>query len=176
MLIPLTILAVLSVIGGFVGTPWYDAFGRFLEPLFPRISHEIHPTTEYLLMGVALLAGAGGIYLAYLVHLKKPEVADQMANVHPVTSKIHRILLRKYYVDEIYDAVFVRPINFLSDRVFYRGIDVNVIDGIVNDSGAALRGMGNIFRRLQTGDARAYAAAILIGTLGLIAYLVWMVK
>jgi NADH-quinone oxidoreductase subunit L len=79
-------------------------------------------------------------------------------------------------VDEIYDALFVRPIYFLSDRVLFKIVDVNLIDGIVNDVSTFLNRFGMLLRRIQTGDARTYAAAILAGTLGLILYFVWTVK
>jgi NADH-quinone oxidoreductase subunit L len=79
-------------------------------------------------------------------------------------------------VDEIYNAIFVKPIYFLSDRLLFRILDVNIIDGIVNDTASFLNRVGLLFRRIQTGDARTYAAAILVGTLGLILYFVWTVK
>ncbi len=176
MILPLTILAVLSFVGGWIGIPGYDSFGHFLEPMFPKSHHEVSFSLELGLMGASLLAGLGGIYLAYQLHLKKPEVAEQLATVKPLTARLHQILLHKYYVDEIYDFLFVRPIRVLSERILYRAIDVNMIDGIVNDTGSGFRGIGGLFRKLQTGDARSYAAAILIGTLGLVAYFVWMVK
>ena len=89
---------------------------------------------------------------------------------------MHNVLYNKWYVDEIYNALFVKPIYWFSDRVLFRIVDVNIIDGIVNDIAAFLRGSGKILRSLQTGDARTYAVAILIGTLGLVAYFIWMVK
>jgi len=176
MMIPLTILAFLSVVGGFVGLPGYDWIGHFLAPVFPAVQHEMNSTTEMILGAIALLAGAGGIYIAYVVHLKKPEIAEKLANEQAVTSAIHRELENKYYVDEIYDAIFVRPIRFVSEKILYRIIDVEIIDAIVNDVAKILRGTGAIFRWFQTGDARNYAAAILLGALGLIAYFLWMVK
>ncbi|MCI0413923.1 NADH-quinone oxidoreductase subunit L [bacterium] len=176
MLFPLTLLALLSIIGGWVGTPWMNAFGHFLEPVFDTPHHKINMGTEVSLMLAALIVAAGGIYLAYQIHYKKPEVPAQLLASKPYLARIHQILYRKYYVDEIYHAIFVRPILFLSEKLFFRVIDVNMIDAFVNDIGAILRSTGGAFRRLQTGDARAYAAAILIGTLGLLAYFAWMVR
>ncbi len=176
MLFPLTMLAVLSVIGGLMGTPWFDHFGHFLEHVLPSSHHKISMGLELRLMSIALLAGAGGIFTAYKFHYKQPEVAGKLLESNAIVAKLHRILFRKYYVDEIYDAVFVRPVVLLSEKVFFRIVDVNIIDALVNDVAAVLQGTGGFFRRFQTGDARSYAAAILIGTLGLLAYFVWMVK
>jgi NADH-quinone oxidoreductase subunit L len=131
---------------------------------------------EVGLMAVALALAAAGIYLAYQMHLKKLEAPAQLLSSRPFLARIHQILYRKYYVDEIYDALFVRPIGFLSEKFLFRIIDVNMIDGIVNDTASILRSIGSAFRRMQTGDARGYAAAILIGTLGLLMYFAWMVR
>jgi NADH-quinone oxidoreductase subunit L len=176
MIFPLTILAVLALIGGWVGIPGYDAIGHYLEPIFPKVEHHIAMNKELMLMGFALLVALLGIAVARQFHFKKTEVADRLATENPLVSKIHSLLFHKWYVDEIYDALFVRPIYFLSDRVLFKIVDVNLIDGIVNDVSTFLNRFGMLLRRIQTGDARTYAAAILAGTLGLILYFVWTVK
>lgn len=177
MIWPLTALAILSFVGGWIGLPGkYDYFGHFLEPMFPAVHHEVSTGLELGLMFTALAVGAAGILTARHFHFKHTEVADRLATENPALSRIHNVLFHKWYVDEIYDAIFVRPIKYLSEKFLYRGIDVNIIDGIVNDTGAFLKAVGSGVRKPQTGDARNYAAAILIGTLGLIAYFVWMVK
>jgi NADH-quinone oxidoreductase subunit L len=176
MMIPLTVLMILSAVGGLVGTPWSDMFGHFLEPVFPKVHHEISHSLENGLMGTALLIALIGILIARFFHYKKPEVAERLVAENGFIKSVHNILYHKWYVDELYDALFVKPILWIADRVFYRTIDVNIIDGIVNDVAAFLRGTGNIFRKFQTGDARTYAVAILIGTLGLVVYFIWMVK
>ena len=176
MLLPLTILAFLSIVGGWIGTPWYDSFGHFLDPVLPAAHHEISMAFEVGLMAFATLVAAAGIYLAYHFHFKKAEVPSQLLEQKPALAKIHQILYRKFYVDEIYDALFVKPILFVSDRILFRVVDMNLIDAIVNDIASMLRSLGGVIRKFQTGDARAYAAAILIGTLGLLMYFVWMVR
>jgi NADH-quinone oxidoreductase subunit L len=178
MLMPLTILALLSIIGGWVGTPWLNAFGHFLEPLFPTHhgQPEIAKGLEYGLMGFALMLALSGIYIAYQVHYKKPEAPARLLDQYPVLARIHQILLRKWYVDEIYDAIFVRPLIWISEKILFRIVDVNLIDALVNDTAMFLRNAGGVFRRFQTGDARAYAAAILVGTLGLLLYFAWMIR
>jgi NADH-quinone oxidoreductase subunit L len=176
MLLPLTILALLSVVGGWIGTPWFNAFGHFLEPVLPAAHHEISMGLEVALMVIAFAIAAAGIYLAYQLHWKKLEVPAQLLSSKPFLARIHQVLYRKYYVDEIYDALFVRPIGLISEKFLFRVVDANIIDGIVNDTASILRSIGASFRRMQTGNARSYAAAILIGTLGLLMYFVWMVR
>jgi NADH-quinone oxidoreductase subunit L len=176
MIRPLTVLMILSIIGGWVATPWFAPFNKFLEPVFGKAHHEISHTLEYTLMGAALLIAVLGILVAAIFHYKKPEVAERLVAENTLVRGMHRVLHNKWYVDEIYNAIIVRPIYWLSDRVLFRTIDVNIIDGIVNDIAAFLRGTGRVLRAIQTGDARTYAVAILVGTLGLIAYFVWMVK
>jgi len=178
MLLPLTILALLSVAGGWIGMPWFDPFVRFLQPLFPvkASGHEISSGLEYGLMASALLIAAAGIYVAYLVHYKKPEVPVMLLEQNPGLARVHQILFRKYYVDEIYQAMIVRPLIWISEKILFRIVDVSLIDGIINDTAMLLRNAGGIFRRFQTGDARTYAAAILVGTLGLLLYFAWMIR
>lgn len=179
MIAPLSVLAVLSIIGGWIGTPWMDVLGRWLEPVLPAPAHEVQPATEYWLMGFSLSVALVGILIAWYFHRRKTEVADRLETQNPIFSRIHSLLFHKWYVDELYNAVFVRPILWISEKVLFRVIDVSIIDGIINDVGSFLRGAGGVSRRMQTGDARAYAAAILLGTLGLIvyfAYSLWKVN
>lgn len=177
MIRPLTILALLSIVGGWIGTPWLNSFAHFLEPVLPHAAHgEVSMALEYGLMGFALLIAAGGIYLAYQLHYKKAEVPGRLLEQSPALARVHQILFRKYYVDEIYDAIFVRPVLFLSEKILFRIVDVNLIDALINDIAMFLRNAGGTLRKFQTGDARTYAAAILVGTLGLLIYFAWMVR
>jgi NADH-quinone oxidoreductase subunit L len=176
MIVPLVILAVLSAIGGLIGTPLFDVFARFLEPVLPASHHEIAHNTEYILLAIAIVVGVAGWRLAKYVHLTKPRIAENLANKNPVTAAIQRLWGRKYYIDELYDTIFVRPVAWISECVLYRVIDVHMIDAAVNDIAMFLRGAGGQVRRLQTGDARSYAAAILVGTLGMVLYFLWKVK
>jgi NADH-quinone oxidoreductase subunit L len=89
------------------------------------------------LMGVSVLVGFLGIGVAYFFFLRKPEAADAMASRF---SPIHRLLLGKYYVDEIYDATVVQPIKRASSGLLWRGVDAGLIDGTVNGVGLVVRG------------------------------------
>ena len=86
---------------------------------------------------------------------------------------LHRLLLNKYYVDEVYDAGVVQPIRIVSQEGLWRGIDVNVIDGAVNGVGTSVRGAAGLLRRLQTGSVRAYAASLLLGVVLILGYYMW---
>ena len=86
---------------------------------------------------------------------------------------VHRLLLNKYYVDEIYDAAIVQPIKGLSERGLWKVVDAGIIDGAVNGAGAVVSGWSAILRRLQTGSIRAYALSILVGAVVILGYYVW---
>jgi NADH-quinone oxidoreductase subunit L len=85
-------------------------------------------------------------------------------------SGIRTILLRKYYVDELYDAAIVQPIRVTADRGLWRGIDIGIIDGALDGLGVYLVRLGEVVRRLQTGSVRAYAASLLVGVVLVLGY------
>jgi NADH-quinone oxidoreductase subunit L len=108
---------------------------------------------------------AAGIYLAYLMYGKPgAQTAQQTAN-----GIFYDISLNKYYVDEIYDFVFVRPFTALA-TFFASIVDPWVIDGAVNGMAATVRGFSTVWRGLQTGNVQHYAAMFLVGALALLAY------
>jgi NADH-quinone oxidoreductase subunit L len=192
MLAPLVVLAVLSVVGGWVGVPkimgGHNEFDRFLAPVMESSrttgaeggatpeaqapAHEEEKTsTEWILTGISVGAAAFGFLLAWLLYCKRPELPDR------ITAKIHGIytmVLHKYYVDEGYSAVFVKPLLALSTVVFWRGVDQSVIDGLVNGAGSASQGIGNELRRMQSGNIRSYAAWVALGGALVLAYMVWL--
>ena len=114
-------------------------------------------------VGIALL----GIGIATLFWKLQPERAERAARALPW---LHRLLYNKYYVDEVYDAAVVQPIRTVSDRVLWRIVDAGVIDGMVNGTGATVRGAASLLRLLQTGSVRAYAASLFVGVVLVLAY------
>jgi NADH-quinone oxidoreductase subunit L len=196
MLAPLVLLAVLSVIGGWVGVPQFmgghNEIEHFLAPVMesgPAVSgqaniaendtistHAGEPSKEntseeWLLAGTSVAAASLGLFFAWLLYYKRRELPDR------ITSGIHGIytmVLHKYYVDEGYGALFVKPLLALSTVVFWRGIDQGVIDGLVNGAGATSKGIGNELRRMQSGNIRSYAAWVAIGGAAIVAYMVWL--
>jgi NADH-quinone oxidoreductase subunit L len=155
---PLMVLAVLSLVGGFIPIP------HFLQPVFPEI-HEAH---DAWLGYVATAAGLSGILLAYFFYVARPAMADSMARTF---STPYRWLYNKYFVDEAYDAMVIEPVVQGSRSVLWRGFDVRLIDGIVNGLGLRSRDIGRGLRRLQSGNIRSYAAWVVFGSIIVIAYM-----
>ena len=148
---PLMILAALSVGGGFLPIP------HFLEGMFPKVEE---PANE-MLVYISVAAGLIGIAIAYVMYVLKPGMADGVAKAFRGP---YELLYNKYFVDEAYDATVVEPILQGSRTVLWRGIDVGVIDGVVNGIGARSRNIGGILRRAQSGNIRNYAAWVVLGS------------
>jgi NADH-quinone oxidoreductase subunit L len=127
---------------------------------------------ERTLMLVSTAIAALGIGFAYLLFLRRPDRADAVA---ASAAPLHRVLLNKYYVDEIYDAAVVQPIRRLSERVLWRQVDAGVIDGAVNGAGSFVSGSSAVLRRLQTGSVKAYAVSVLLGVVVIVGYYLWRV-
>ncbi|MEK6650360.1 MAG: NADH-quinone oxidoreductase subunit L, partial [Bacteroidota bacterium] len=108
---------------------------------------------------VTVLIAGGGIYLAWRWYIQTPDMPARWEERFP---RIYRVLFNKYYVDEAYDAVVVRPIQTSSDRFLWKFFDVVVIDGAVNGSGRVVDLTAQWLRRIQTGVAQSYAV-ILVG-------------
>jgi NADH-quinone oxidoreductase subunit L len=188
MAVALVVLAVGAVLAGYAGVPAVlggsNQIEHFLEPSFtvehagaaPAESaeaggdHAGGAALEGMLMGVSTVVAFSGIGLAWFFFVKRRDLADQVAERF---SGLHRLLLRKYYVDEIYDAGLVQPVRIVSERALWKGIDVGLIDGAVNGAGVTVRGASAWLRLLQTGSIRAYAASLMLGALAIIGYLLW---
>jgi NADH-quinone oxidoreductase subunit L len=195
MLAPLVILAVLSFVGGWVGVPQFmgghNEVEHFLAPVMqsaPAVagepvsdkdattSHAGEGTPEntgeeWLLAGTSVAAALIGLFFAWLLYYKRPELPDR------ITAKIHGIymmVLHKYYIDEGYGAIFVKPLLALSTVVLWRGVDQGVIDGLVNGAGSASQGVGGELRRMQSGNIRSYAAWVAIGAAAILGYMIWL--
>jgi NADH-quinone oxidoreductase subunit L len=177
MLGPLVVLALLSVVGGFVG--YGNRFEHFLAPVFQGatgIAQESAPepassTLEYLLMGVSVgLAGLGWL-LAYLLYSRVPQVPARIA---AGLGGLYRAVVNKYYIDELYAVLFVKPLIDGSTTILWHGVDQGVIDATVNDSADAARHVSDEVRHMQSGNLRSYAGWIAAGGAVVIAYMVWM--
>ncbi len=150
MLIPLVILAALSVGGGFIGIP------IFLQQVFPAME----AAENIALVAISVIAGLIGIALAYLMYVAKPALADSLAlNL----GGLYRAVYNKWYVDEIYDATVVNPLVNGSRAALWKGADAGMIDGAVNGVGFAARGVGGVLRLIQSGNIRSYATWVLFG-------------
>src|SRR5262249_24218023 len=170
MALALIVLAVGSVFAGYAGLG--GRFEHFLEPSFaPQTVHEVADTSaEMPLMIASVVAAFAGIGLATFYFLKNRRAADALAARF---GGIHRLLLNKYYVDEIYDAAIVQPIKIASEDGLWKVVDARVIDGAVNGAGDIVGGSSELLRRLQSGSVRTYAASLFVGVVLILGYYLW---
>lgn len=156
MWIPLAILGVLSLAGGFLFN-----IPEYLRDIFPPIHEADNPALVYISVAI----GFAGIALAYLMYVAKPGMADSLANALKAP---YQLIYNKYFVDELYDATVVKPLVGGSRLVLWKGVDAGLIDGTVNGVGARARDVGSVLRLLQSGNIRSYAAWVLFGGVALI--------
>ncbi len=172
---PLVVLGILSIVGGFAGLPaWLgpNRFFNFLEPsLALALNSEPAKASHASEMGFAALSIAvalAGIHLAYRLYIRNPKAAGELAMRW---KELHRVLFRKYYVDEIYDAAIIHPVLNGSTNVLWKRADVGIIDGMVNGTGQSIRNFGSVLKNVQNGLIRSYAAWILLGMVAVLLYL-----
>jgi NADH-quinone oxidoreductase subunit L len=173
MLIPLVVLAIFSMLAGFVGVPAVLGGGNQIEHFLTPAAHETESEslatggTEMLLMAASTGAALSGLMLAYLFYVARPELPARLtAKAHAMYS----IMLHKYYVDELYDAVIVWPVVRTSREFLWKFVDTIIIDGTVNSVGNFVRGLAKGLRHMQTGYVRTYAAWILLGGVAVVAW------
>lgn len=197
MAIALIVLAFGSVLAGYAGVPeglgGTNAFGTWLEPAFEApaeagvvgsvvaggvpvtadeagLTHEEEIKLEHVLTVVSSVIAVGGIGLASLVWIRRREIAARMVVRF---AGLHGLLLNKYYVDEMYDATFVRPIRNVAREGLWKGLDVGIIDGAVNGTAAVVARSALVLRRVQTGSVRTYAGSIIFGAVAILGYYLW---
>ncbi len=177
MLGPLVVLAILSVIGGWLALPTFyggsDYFANFLAPVFGGAQEAADVVTEaaahqleLILAGVAFGTALLGIAIAYWLYLKNPRKPDDLAkSMRPA----YTTLLNKYYVDELYAFLVVRPLLWLSTNVFWKAADVAGIDGTVNGIAHGAAAIGDGVRHSQSGNTRSYAMWVVVGAIVVLA-------
>jgi NADH-quinone oxidoreductase subunit L len=176
MVVPLVILAVLAVVGGYIGLPWSwglgNAIDHFLHPVFADVS-PLMPLSDSLfvdlmLILVTVLATAIGFFFAYWLYIRRWGRAERWTKS---AQRLYDLVYSKYYVDEAYTKTIVEPLRllggFLAETVEVRGID-RAVDGLAQLVGLAGEGL----RRLQTGLVRNYALVMLAGVVLVLAYFV----
>ncbi|MFQ5665301.1 MAG: NADH-quinone oxidoreductase subunit L [Candidatus Binatia bacterium] len=174
MTVPLIVLAVLSVVGGYVGLPghwlWGNRFAAFLAPVFgaSQATGSLSVGTESLLMSASVLVALLGLGVAYVMYIAQPSVPDILARRAP---GIYAVVSNKYYVDELYDLLFVRPTVAMSNWL-WRVWDTDVIDGLVNGTAGVVGANGRLWRRFQTGNVQQYAVSMLLGAMAILGYFV----
>ena len=172
MLLALVALALLAVVGGFVGIPAADgtAFERFLEPVFgghgPEHGELLFPLSETALAAIAVAVAAGGVLIAGAIYLLQMPSAELVGRL---LSPLYRLSVNEYWIDELYQAMLAHPGARLS--AFLASFDLAVVDGTVNGTGRLLRGTAAVLRTAQAGYVRGYAVAFLVGAIAILA--VW---
>ncbi|MHB1399150.1 MAG: NADH-quinone oxidoreductase subunit L [Trichloromonadaceae bacterium] len=179
--VPLIVLAALATVGGLVGIPHpIDIFHvgnkltEFLAPVFQQSQQmyqiEAHgaASTEIMLMVLSVLIGLAGIAGATVMYKKNPELP---AKFTAKFATLHRIVLNKWYVDEIYDALFVNPTKRLG-TFLWKGFDVKVVDGIVNGVASIVNLLSRGLRYTQSGLMHNYALTMVLGMIGIVAFYV----
>ncbi len=179
MLLPLVILAALSVAGGWMAAPALfggaDHFEEYLAASFarPTPASELSsmrsmelPLTE-VATGVALL----GFFVAWLFYIHQPQAPKRLAETLRLP---YTLALNKYYVDELYDLAIVRPLRWVSTRVLWHAVDEDTIDGAVNGVADIARGLGGRLRMVTSGNTRSYAAWVIVGAVFFTSLLLWM--
>jgi NADH-quinone oxidoreductase subunit L len=195
MVAPLVILALLSVCGGWIGS---ERFDEFLAPVFhvndlkpiveihgargmgpdvvvpeiPALPTERHDVdvSENLLTGVSVGAALLGFLLAWQFYHRRPELPQKIA---ASLGGFYQTVLHKYYVDEIYATVFVKPLVDGSTKLLWHGVDQNIIDATVNNSADGAREASDAVRHMQSGNIRSYAGWVAAGAAVVIFYMVW---
>jgi len=161
MLGPLVVLAVLSIVGGFVfNVP------QILSGMFPiKEATDTGGPGETVLTGISVAFGLGGILLSYLFYVVNKDIPEKITSA---LGGVYTLVYNKYFVDEAYDAAIVQPLVQGSETVLWKVADAGIIDGIVNGAGTQSQGIGSVLRLLQSGNIRSYATWVLIGAVVLI--------
>jgi NADH-quinone oxidoreductase subunit L len=190
MLAPLVLLGVLSVIGGWVGIG--NRFEHFLDPVIQKVSTEQNAAQtseaatvpggeaegageskglETGLMILSVLIAFSGLGLAWFLYVKRPELPAKIAEA---SGGLYKLVLNKYWIDELYSAAIIGPLVAFSRVVLWQTVDQKVIDGTVNECAVAARDVSQIVRQQQSGLIRSYAGWIAAGAAAVVAYMVWM--
>jgi len=184
MTVPLVVLAILSVGGGWMAAPQLmggvNYFERFLAPTLENgtehaaAADSVSGGGEILqaLAGAPVLAGLLGFLVALWLYVSNPEAPKKLAASFPA---LYKLLSGKYFIDELYAAVIVKPLVWLSDKVLWHVVDEGAIDGAVNGIAHISRESGDRLRHANTGNVRSYATWIVFGVLVFTSLLLWMV-
>ncbi len=171
MTIPLMILAFLSLTGGWFALPtlWggKDYFADFLSPVLGAAESPVGEAAslEHILSTVAVIAALAGLVVAWRIYAKDVK--------RGISKGLHEILYQKYYVDELYHAVIVGPLLWISRNVLWKVVDVGMIDGTVNGVASGTTAVGDKVRHAQSGNTRSYAVWVLIGAVLVFGIIFW---
>ncbi|HKL25783.1 MAG TPA: NADH-quinone oxidoreductase subunit L [Desulfuromonadales bacterium] len=180
--IPLMVLGLLAVIGGYVGVPAVlggaNHIHHFLEPVFGHAQEAYNIgikealyhnyAVEYFMIALSIAMAFLGIAAATVMYLMKPELPAAFTRTF---STLHRVVFNKWYVDELYDAIVVNPVKSFG-TFCWKAFDVKVVDGIVNGVGKLTNLFSAGLRYTQTGLFHNYALAMVLGMVVMVAIFV----
>src|SRR5512146_1295717 len=190
MLAPLVVLAILSVVGGWVGIG--HKFENFLTPVVGQAQiapgtpaagveaatghesaaeNESEKTTESALMAASIFLAFAGLVLAWLLYVKRRDLPEKISEK---LGGVYAAVLNKYYIDQLYYNVIIHPLVQGSTKVLWRGIDAGVIDGTVNNAAIGARHVSDNVRHMQSGNVRSYAGWVATGAALVLLYMIWM--
>jgi NADH-quinone oxidoreductase subunit L len=169
---PLMVLALLSLTGGWFALPALfggkDYFAEFLSPVFGAAESgggEAAQSLEHILSIVAVVAATAGLLVAWRMYGKQVK--------RGTSESVHKLLYNKYYVDELYAAVIIRPLMWLSTNVLWKVVDAGMIDGTVNGVADGAAAVGDTVRHTQSGNTRSYAVWVVVGAMVLLGIVFW---
>jgi NADH-quinone oxidoreductase subunit L len=184
MLAPLAVLALFSLAGGWWAAPHLvgglNYFDNFVKPVFApgETSSSVEPYTGTgqliaTVFGPPVLAAFVGFLLAWWLYLRRPEMPKRLAES---LRGLYRLVAGKYFIDELYAAVIVRPLLWISTNVLWHAVDEESIDGLVNGVAHEAGEFGDRLRHLNSGNTRTYAAWVILGAVLLTTVLAWTVR
>jgi len=180
MVVPLVILAILSFTGGWVGS---ERFDKFLAPVFHSANDapaeilvgesgaDKGAPSESMLAVVSVGVALFGLFLAWLLYVKSPNLPQQIASS---MSGLYRTVSHKYYIDELYGWILIKPLVSVSRDVFWQGVDKGVIDATLDGSAEGANDVSDTVRHMQSGNLRSYAGWVAAGAGVLIFFMVWL--
>jgi NADH-quinone oxidoreductase subunit L len=181
MTIPLILLAVLSIVGGFVGIPYSlgggNAIEHWLDPVFAvaraklPIPADGGHTAEYVLMSLSVAIAVAGIFAGRIIYLRRPDIADRASAMF---RGLYTMLWNKYYVDEAYGKFIVEPIMKGSDKMLWNVFDIGIIDRAVDGTAKAVAFVSGAMRRLQTGVVQGYALVFVVGVMIVLGVMIFL--
>jgi NADH-quinone oxidoreductase subunit L len=168
MTVVLWVLAIGAVVFGLLGMPdsishGHDYFGEWLNPVLPPLAHEESATTFGIFAAIATVGSLFGIAVAWWLYYQPQGVSPSVKRLVANNPGVYKTVFNKYYIDEFYDVIVVRPVRWVS-VILWKAFDAFVIDLIfVNGVGFIVSALGKLSKYLQNGDLQRYIVAVIIG-------------
>ncbi|MCE5193967.1 MAG: NADH-quinone oxidoreductase subunit L [Nitrospiraceae bacterium] len=172
MTIPLILLCIGAVAAGWFGIPHLlgggDRFAEFLKPVLGHSASNGTHLEEWFVMSASVIAGLAGIGLAFLFYLVKTDMPQRIAVKFRFT---YRVFFNKYYIDEFYDLIIVRPCIWFAKNILVNITDARIIEAVVNGLPNAIGAFSQRLRKIQTGFIQHYAVMMVLGMLIITAFM-----